>query len=103
MREVGSHTVKGRRYSIRSLLFVLLMLGGQAALASHQASHETSAELSACVSCLASNACDELLGYNDDYPSAKIVHVMAEAGNRPVPARRTVSHTTIRAPPSHIS
>ena len=47
MREVGSHTAKRRRYSIRSLLFVLLMLGGQAALASHQASHETLAELSA--------------------------------------------------------
>ena len=103
MREVGSHTVKGRRYSIRSLLFVLLMLGGQAALASHQASHETSAEVSACVSCLASNAGDELLNNSDEYASLEIVHIMAETGDRPVLARRTVSHTTIRAPPSNIS
>ena len=103
MRKVRSHTAKRRRYSIRSLLFVLLMLGGQAALASHQASHETSAELSACVSCLASNACDELLNNSDEYASLKIVHVMAETGDRPVLARRTVSHTTIRAPPSNIS
>ncbi len=102
MREVRSHTAKRRRYSIRSLLFVLLMLGGQAAFASHQALHETSAELSACVTCLAGGTCDDLISNSENCPVLKIVQGAAETHQHPAPANRTVSHPTIRAPPSNI-
>ena len=103
MREVRSDAGKHGGYSIRSLLLVLLMLGGQATLASHQALHESSAELSACVTCLASNAFEDLLRNNDDGPSQKITHVTPETDDHPVPANRTITYTTIRAPPSSIS
>ena len=103
MREIRSHTGNRRRNSIRALLIVLAMVCSHAALASHQALHETSVDLSACLTCLAINAFDELLGNNDDRLSLTIVHITAETGDRPASANRTLSHTTIRAPPPTIS